>query len=110
MTPDPVGGDIMNPQSLNRYAYALNNPTTDIDPSGLCSDFDPVCNLEIDSEANGCDGFSVGLSGPSVVINWPAAARNDWRALPRRLPSHGFSPWLSFGGNNGFNEVSRCFS
>ncbi|MGH9359689.1 MAG: RHS repeat domain-containing protein, partial [Terriglobia bacterium] len=108
--PDLLGGDIMNPQSLNRYAYALNNPTTDIDPSGLCSDFDPVCNLEIDSEANGCDGFSVGLSGPSVVINWPAAARNDWRALPRRLPSHGFSPWLSFGGNNGFNEVSRCFS
>ena len=42
MTPDPLGGDITNPQSLNRYAYVLNNPTTFTDPSGLgpqdCSD------------------------------------------------------------------------
>ena len=35
MTPDLLGGDITNPQSLNRYAYALNNPTTLTDPSGL---------------------------------------------------------------------------
>ena len=41
-SPDRLGGDITNPQSLNRYAYALNNPTTLTDPSGLqpddCSD------------------------------------------------------------------------
>ena len=37
LTPDPLGGDIMNPQSLNRYAYALNNPTTLTDPLGLSS-------------------------------------------------------------------------
>ncbi len=35
LTPDPLGGQITNPQSLNRYAYALNNPTTLIDPLGL---------------------------------------------------------------------------
>ena len=34
MTPDPLGGDILNPQSLNRYAYVLNNPTNLIDPLG----------------------------------------------------------------------------
>ncbi len=34
-SPDPLGGDITNPQSLNRYAYALNNPTTLTDPLGL---------------------------------------------------------------------------
>ena len=35
LSPDPLGGDIANPQSLNRYAYALNNPTTLTDPAGL---------------------------------------------------------------------------
>ena len=34
MTPDPIGGDVTNPQSFNRYAYVLNNPTTLTDPSG----------------------------------------------------------------------------
>ncbi len=35
LSPDPVAGDILNPQSLNRYAYVLNNPTNLIDPQGL---------------------------------------------------------------------------
>ncbi len=28
MSADPLGGDIYNPQSLNRFAYAWNNPVT----------------------------------------------------------------------------------
>ncbi|MGH9352125.1 MAG: RHS repeat-associated core domain-containing protein [Terriglobia bacterium] len=48
MTPDPLGGDISNPQSLNRYAYALNNPTTLTDPLGLQSNSCPdSVDLEI---------------------------------------------------------------
>ncbi|TAM79098.1 MAG: hypothetical protein EPN47_19000 [Acidobacteria bacterium] len=38
MSPDPLGGDLSNPQSLNRCAYVLNNPATLTDPLGL----DPV--------------------------------------------------------------------
>ena len=34
LSPDPLGGSVANPQSLNRYAYALNNPTTLTDPLG----------------------------------------------------------------------------
>jgi RHS repeat-associated protein len=34
-TPDPAPADLTNPQSLNRYAYVLNNPTTLTDPTGL---------------------------------------------------------------------------
>ena len=37
LSPDPLGGDITNPQSLNRYAYVMNNPTTLTDPLGLCA-------------------------------------------------------------------------
>jgi RHS repeat-associated protein len=35
MSPDPLAGDVTNPQSLNRYAYVLNNPTNFVDPLGL---------------------------------------------------------------------------
>jgi RHS repeat-associated protein len=35
LSPDPLGGDITNPQSLNLYAYVLNNPTSVTDPLGL---------------------------------------------------------------------------
>ncbi len=39
MSPDPLGGDVTNPQSLNRYAYVRNNPTSLTDPTGLDSAF-----------------------------------------------------------------------
>jgi RHS repeat-associated protein len=35
LSPDRMGGDITNPQSLNRYPYVLNNPTTLTDRLGL---------------------------------------------------------------------------
>ena len=37
MRPDPYSGsyDLSNPQSLDRYVYAVNNPLSYIDPSGL---------------------------------------------------------------------------
>jgi len=37
LTPDPLGVDVTNPQSLNRYAYVLNNPPSLTDPLGLQS-------------------------------------------------------------------------
>ena len=60
MTPDPVAGDVMNPQSLNRYAHVLNNPTTLIDPLGLqtCSTFcyDPYYVFNFGAACYGCPG------------------------------------------------------
>jgi RHS repeat-associated protein len=40
MSPDPLGGNLANPQSLNKYSYVLNNPLTNTDPTGLytCTD------------------------------------------------------------------------
>ena len=34
LAPDPMLGSLLNPQSLNRYAYVANNPGSLIDPSG----------------------------------------------------------------------------
>jgi len=35
LSPDPVSGDITDPQTLNKYTYVRNNPTNLTDPSGL---------------------------------------------------------------------------
>jgi RHS repeat-associated protein len=51
LSPDPIGGDITNPQSLNKYAYALNNSLRFTDPTGLyvCKDGkDGACTSDQD--------------------------------------------------------------
>jgi len=48
LSPDPLGGTLANPQSLNRYAYVLNNPLRLIDPSGMSACGDDS------SEGGGC--------------------------------------------------------
>ena len=93
LSPDPVGGNITNPQSLNRYAYVLNNPTSFVDPLGLdCSQVqsgtdengDPIFTMNCASSApaspdypflwlfcslgfGGCGGSNVGLSFPTAI-------------------------------------------
>ena len=38
LTADPLAGAATQPQTLNRYAYALNNPVNRVDPTGLASE------------------------------------------------------------------------
>ena len=35
MSPDPLGGKLTDPQTLNKYSYVRNNPITLTDPTGL---------------------------------------------------------------------------
>jgi RHS repeat-associated protein len=76
MTPDPLAGDISNPQSLNRYAYVLNNPTNLIDPLGLQG-----CHQEDDCPRPD-DAHTVDLSPLIDLIN------------------HGPDPYESHPGDN----------
>jgi RHS repeat-associated protein len=87
LSPDPLAGDITNPQSLNRYAYVLNNATSLTDPTGLTPPGDcnnappPTCNPEQYAQSNlsglggsiygsglGITGW--GLGGLVELSNW----------------------------------------
>ena len=55
MSPDPLGGHLENPQSLNKYAYVLNNPLRLTDPTGL----DSYLQCQ-NSDHSGCGQETVG--------------------------------------------------
>ncbi len=115
MSPDPSGWNAVNlmaPQSLNRYSYALNNPLRLVDPTGLstrgdscngtvysavCSSQDAGCeetysgcvvNVSADDGAPIGLGISEGSSGLSPIAddsNAPVAsggAPNNGKCLP----------------------------
>ena len=91
MTPDPMGmaaTNPANPQSWNRYAYVLNNPTTYTDPlglfrAGIISGLDSGCTEDPASGELNC-----GLRQPwlfmSAMGNW---ACTNWDLNCGNTPS-----------------------
>jgi RHS repeat-associated protein len=77
MSPDLYAGsyDLTNPQSFNRYAYALNDPANLLDPSGL----DPTCVTDPDTNNTECTSTYVSCdtdpsaSGCSGVVTTPSS-------------------------------------
>ncbi len=92
-SPDPLAGDITNPQTLNRYAYVLNNPTTLIDPSGLEEQM--ICtNLgwSFTGGPNGRGGWGINCVSPEEASQSNQQPNVDWE--------WGASP-DDFGGGGG---------
>jgi RHS repeat-associated protein len=103
LAPDSYMGsyNLSNPQSMNRYAYVLNNPLSLIDPTGLdCGDSNGTeigdaggtgievgggCNPTPDpppQPGNWCGGASWGTQG---CIPWPCGS-NGVACAPGSLP------------------------
>ncbi len=73
MTPDPIGGDTRDPQTLNKYAYVRNNPSNLIDPSGMYECGDNVdgqeqCSSQHDRDFEEARTNATRSSDPSVVL------------------------------------------
>src|SRR5579863_1661419 len=61
LSPDPLAGDITNPQSLNRYSYVMNNPLNSTDPSGLgpIEPWGPGCVAFFNDTTESSDGGTI---------------------------------------------------
>ncbi len=108
LSPDPYAGsyDFSNPQSLNRYVYALNNPLGLIDPSGLdyCSisslnSPDPYYN-QYGEEEDLNDQASCEAAGGQWFVTNPATPCPDGQAPDENGNCYTVNPDGSISGGS----------
>jgi RHS repeat-associated protein len=67
LSADPLAGAPTQPQTMNRYVYALNNPVNRVDPTGLASEGPMLLTSNLSSllgeliVGQSCTGAAVGL-------------------------------------------------
>jgi RHS repeat-associated protein len=71
ISPDPIDPDPEDPQTLNRYAYVLNNPLKYVDPTGFSTWIDDqgfVEDVRFDSDFGIYQSVPFGAEGPPARV------------------------------------------
>ncbi len=125
MSPDPSGWSavkLTSPQSLNRYAYALNNPLGLTDPTGLytrgdsCNGtvYSAVCewilvieigNIPTDGSNLGLVSYVGGDGGGTAPINLTRLIANAQNNLPKACDQAFASSISKYTNANFFNQL-----
>ncbi|MGO8720582.1 MAG: RHS repeat-associated core domain-containing protein [Acidobacteriaceae bacterium] len=76
LRPDPYNGsyDMSNPQSFNRYVYAMNNPLNNVDPTGQQDENGDPFGSFMPSDAYIVDGMEVSEFEYSMLLSSGAVA------------------------------------
>jgi hypothetical protein len=87
MQPDPIAGELTEPQSLNRYTYSLNDPANLFDPLGLLT-----CMIDW-MEAPCHVAWGLLRSGAGVVYNGSSIQNINGQLAPIHFDAGGNAFW-----------------
>ena len=97
LSPDPLAGHLINPQSLNRYTYVLNNPLVNTDPTGMY-----VCEDSTKCDSKNDQAFAKSLADAQTAANnikdQYGAGSSEYKNAQRAINSYGAE-----GVDNGVN-------
>ncbi len=100
MSPDPTMGNVLNPQTWNRYAYVLNDPINLRDPSGLGVE---CITSSIDGQltSGGCRWVDGGVTGDDLSSAYPILG------IPNNTPvDEAYLAWLN---RDAYAEAVRAY-
>jgi len=95
MSADPLAGSIGDPQSLNRFAYVLNNPGNATDPLGLHER--PTYDNPPPGCVFSCSGTGIAVGGNDIFDAISGAPGTYWYTDMYGNTSFGFDFSLYFG-------------